>query len=141
MFFYFDFQSVVCTSVVRSFAGCHKFHLFVVQWSQICLRFFHCPQQTDTLLLLYFTEKKRITLTVYKKWQFLGKSWKKKMRKSCKKRRSSSVWRKILLSNIISLFYKTNWLIRIILSQFYALSQQDFFLMELLDKCIRFVEL
>lgn len=70
-----------------------------------------------------------------------GKQLEKKMRKAYKKRRSSSVQRKILLSNIISLFYKTNWLIRIIFSLNSALSQQDFFLMELLGKCIRFVEL
>lgn len=58
-----------------------------------------------------------------------------------KKNSLSSVQRKVLLSNLIFLFCKTNWLIRIILFQSYALSQQDFLLMELLNNCTRFVQL
>lgn len=142
VFLYFDFQTVVCTSVVSSFAGCHTSSLFVFQWSQTCLHFSHCPQSTDTLLSAVFHRQK-----IEHHRQLVGNcgSWeaaRKKNEESLqKKHRSSSVQRKVPLLNMILLSYKTNRLIRIILSQNYALSQQDFFLMDLLENSITFVQL
>lgn len=85
VFLYLDFQTVVCTSVVSSFAGCHTFSLFAFQWSQICLHFSHCPQSTDTLLSAVFHRQK---IEQHRQLVRNCGSWepaRKKMRKAYKK--------------------------------------------------------